>query len=252
MKLNYRDKIILGALLAFVVLLGGFFLLIKPKYTEIKDSKSKLAATQKEEKEVKDKIAEIEPLKKKIKETYDATTKLTDDFVDYNDIYNSRALDQYMQSFAEDNEVKILSLQVKEPSTSNLDYYYFKPTFVGEDMLKQSDLNGDKEKSLEADKAESEALKARTKESLISTSYTVNVEGERENIWNYLKALEEQDKTIIVDTASLKEIIIDEDEAKEQAEKDAADGKEKSVPQAQFTISLYSVYDLAEPNLEAD
>ena len=28
MKLNYRDKIILGILLAFVILLGGFFLFL--------------------------------------------------------------------------------------------------------------------------------------------------------------------------------------------------------------------------------
>ena len=252
MKLNYRDKIILGALLAFVILLAGFFLLIKPKYTDIKDNKAELKKVEQEKKEVDDKIAEIPGLKKDIKATYDATQKLTDDFVEYNNIYNPRKVDQYMQHFAEENEVKILSLQVKDLSTSNLDYYYFKPTFVGEDMLKKSDLNGDRQAAMDEDKAESEALKSRNKEQVISTTYTINVEGERENIWNYLKALEEQDETMIIDSVSLKNIIIDEDAAKEQEDKDAADGKEKSVPQAQIVISIYSVYDLAEPNLEAN
>ena len=251
MKLNYRDKIILGALLAFVILLGGFFLLIKPKYTAIKDNKATLERVKNEKKEIDDKIAEIPGIKKEIKEKYDATTKLTNDFVEYNDIYNPRKVDQYMQHFAEENEVKVLSLQVRELSTANLDYYYFKPSFVGEDMLKKSDLNGDKQAAMNEEKAESEALKSRTKESVISTTYTINVEGERENIWNYLKALEDQDKTMIIDMVSLKNIIIDEDAAKEQEDKDAADGKEKSVPGAQIQITLYSVYDLAEPNLEA-
>lgn len=252
MKLNYRDKIILGALLAFVILLAGFFLLIKPKYTDIKDSKAELVKVEQEKKEIEDKIKEIKPLKEEIKTTYDETTKLTDDFVEYNDIYNPRKVDQYMQHFAEENEVKILSLQVKELSTSTIDYYYFKPTVVGEEMLKKSDLNGDRQAAMDEDRAESDALKSRTKESIINTTYTINVEGERENIWNYLKALKEQDETIIIDSVSLKSLIIDEDAAKEQEDKDAADGKEKSVPQAQINISLYSVYDLAEPNLEAD
>ena len=102
MKLNYRDKIILGVLLAFVIMLAGFFLLIKPKYTDIKDHKASLEKVQQEKKEVDDKIAEIKPLKEKIKSTYDATMKLTDDFVEYNDIYNASKLDQYMQHFAEE------------------------------------------------------------------------------------------------------------------------------------------------------
>jgi len=252
MKLNYRDKIILGALLAFVILLAGFFLLIKPKYTDIKDNKATLVKVEKEKQEIDDKIAEIPGIKKEIKTKYDETTKLTDDFMEYNDIYNPRKVDQYMQHFAEENEVKVLSLQVKDLTTSNLDYYYFKPSIVGEDMLKKSDLNGDRQASMKEDKAESESLKSRTKESVITTTYVVNVEGEKENIWNYLKALEDQDETMIITSVSLKNLIIDEDAAKEQEDKDAADGKEKSVPQAQIQISLYSVYDLAEPNLEAN
>lgn len=252
MKLNYRDKIILGALLAFVILLAGFFLLIKPKYTDIKDDSDSLTKVQQEKQEVDDKIAEIKPLKEKIKKTYDETTALTDDFVEYNDMFNTRKVDQYMQNFAEENEVKVLSLQVREIGTTNLDYYYFKPTFPGEDMLKKSDLNGDRQNAMDEDKAESDALSSRAKESVINSTYTINVQGEKENIWNYMKALEEQDETIIIDSVNLTNLIIDEEAAKKQEEEDAADGKEKSLPKAQITISLYSVYDLAEPNLEAD
>lgn len=252
MKLNYRDKIILGALLAFVILLAGFFLLIKPKYTDIKDDKATLAEVEKERDEVDAKIAEIKPLQTEIKATYDETKKLTDDFVEYNSIYTSRKVDQYMQHFAEECEVKVLTIQAKDPSTSNIDYYYFKPSFVGEDMLLKSDLNGDIKASLESDKAESTALAARTKESVITATYTVNVQGEKENIWKYLQAIEDQKETIIIDSVTLNNVIISEEAAKKAADAAAAEGKEADVAKAQIVISLYSVYDLPEPNLEAD
>ena len=252
MKLNYRDKIILGILLAFVILLGGFFLLIKPRYTDIKDNQATLESARREKEEVDAKIAEIKPLKEKIKKSYDNAQTLADDFVEYNDIYNGRKIDQYMQHFAEECEVKIVNLSVAEPSTKTLDYYFFKTKIVGEDLLKKTDINGDKAKMISEEKAESDALTARNKESVILSTYTLKVEGEKENIWKYLQALEEQKETMIIDSVSLQNVVISEEAAKELADAAAAAGAEEPKPSAQITISVYSVYDMEEPNLEAD
>jgi len=252
MKLNYRDKIILGILLAFVILLGGFFLLIKPRYNDIKDNKSTLARVQKEKEEVDAKIAEIKPLKEDIKKSYDEAKTLADDFVEYNDIYNARKLDQYMQHFAEECEVKVTNLSVSDISTKNLDYYYFKSKIVGEDQLKKADINGDDSKMITEQKAEETALSARTKESVLAGSYNVRVEGDKENIWKYMQALEEQKETMLIDSVSLTNVIISEEAAKELADATAAAGGEEAKATAQFNITLYSVYEMDEPNLEAD
>ena len=260
MKLNYRDKIILGALLAFVILLAGFFLLIKPKYTAIKDDKAALTKAQQEQDDVDAKISEIKPLQEQIKKTYDDTMKLTGDFVAYNDIYNARKVDQYMQQFAEDNEVKILNLNATDIGTSSIDYYYFTPTFVGDELLKAADLNGDRQAANEELSAESDSLKDRTKENILSSTYTISVTGTRENIWNYLKAIEEQDKTIIINSVSLNGMVISPDQYEKQADflgVELTDDEKEMLEDdaevsAQFTVSLYSVYDLSEPNVEAD
>ena len=42
MKLNYRDKVILGIVLAIAILLAGYFMLIKPKNEDIKSNKATL------------------------------------------------------------------------------------------------------------------------------------------------------------------------------------------------------------------
>jgi hypothetical protein len=260
MKLNYRDKIILGVLLAFVILLGGFFLLIKPKYTSIQDNKEKLVKVEKERDEVDAKIAEIPGLQDEIKSTYEATKKLTNDFVAYNDIYNARKVDQYMQHFAEDSEVKITTLTASDISEATLDYYFFTPTFIGADQLKGADLNGDRQAANTKLSEESDSLKARTKERVLNASYIINVTGTKEGVYNYLKAIEEQDKTIIINSVTINGVFINPEAIEKQAKALSLEISEDQRKQleddaeatAQLNISLYSVFDLSEPNVEAD
>lgn len=252
MKLNYRDKVILGILLALVIMIAGFFLLIKPKNQEIKDNKGILASVEKERDEIDAKISEIKPLQDQIRKTYDETTELTDDFVEYNDIYNARKLDQYMQHYAEENEVRVETLSASDINTTSLNYYYFTPTFAGEDMLKASDLNGDRQAANKDAKAESDALKSRTKETVLSGIYDISVTGTKENIYSYLKAIEDQGQTIIINSVSLANTAIGERAMQKLAEADAEAGVEKREATAKINISIYSVYDLSEPDLEAD
>ena len=42
MKLNYREKIILGVFLAVAILLGAFLGLVKPKSKTLEDNKARL------------------------------------------------------------------------------------------------------------------------------------------------------------------------------------------------------------------
>lgn len=255
MKLNYRDKVILGILLALVILIASFFLLIKPKNQDIKDNRAKLEKVQQERDEIDGKIAEIKPLKTEIQETYDDTTGLTDDFVEYNDIYNARKLDQYMQHFAEECEVKVKTLSAGDLGTGNLKYYYFKPSFLAEDMLASADLNGDRQDAIKDRKAESEALSSRTQEKVLTGNYTISVTGTQENIWNYLQAIEEQDKTIIINSVSLSNATISKEALEKQARAlgtELKNDEEEPEVTANLSITLYSVYELSEPNLEAD
>jgi len=260
MKLNYRDKIILGALLAFVILLAGFFLLIKPKYNDIKADSDSLTQVQAERDEVDAKIAEIKPLQDGIKATYDETTKLTKDFVAYNDINNARKLDQYMQHFAEDCDMKILSLAASDIGESTLGYYFSTPTFVGESQLAEADLNGDRQAAIAEEKAESDSLQARSQSSALTSSYTINAVGTRENIYKYLKTIEEQDKTIIVNSIDLGGMVISPEAYEKQVDAlkmELSEGEKALLEDdAEFTvaitITLYSEFELSEPNVEAD
>ena len=67
MKLNYRDKVILAVVLALIVLIGGFFGLIKPKSNEIKENKATLAARQAERQTKSERSQKSSPSQKKSK-----------------------------------------------------------------------------------------------------------------------------------------------------------------------------------------
>lgn len=253
MKLNYRDKIILGALVAIVILLAGFFTVIRSRKQDIQENKATLETARQEKAEVDGKIAEIKPLQDDIQNLYKESSSLCGDFVEYNDIYNSRKIDQYMQHFAEDCEVKVMTLQTGDLSEGTLDYYYFQHELLGKDMLKQADLNGDMQAQRDELTAEEEALKDRNKESVLMGKYTIQVKGTKENLWKYMQALEDHKETVLIESVNFQDLYISEKLEDVKKALTAAEGKEDDEEAtAQIDISLYSVYDLAEPDISED
>lgn len=245
MKLNYRDKVMLGALFALIIIVAGIFMLIKPVNEDIKSNKTRLAEVQKDRDEVDAKISEIPGLKDDIKNTYNDTVALTDDFVAYNSMYDTRKVDQYMQSFATDSKVKVSTLAVGDLGTNVLEYYYFTPKIVGEELLTQSDINGSQKAFNDIEMAESNALEARTAEKVLQSQYTITVTADdKDKIWSYMEAIEKQPETILINSVSLANMEIKENPANRD-EKD-----EEKLPTAQFVVTLYSIYEMNEPNVE--
>ena len=244
MKLNYRDAVILGALLAVVILIAGFVGLVKPKNQDIKDDTALLETKESERAEVEDRIAQIEPLKKEITQIHDDTNAITANFVKPEEIMDAKLFDQYMQHFEEECDVKVKTLSAGELSTSTISFYYFTPSIVGEDLIAAADLNGEIQAEIDKEFEESNAVSQRNPQETFSAQYGISVTGKKENIWKYMQTIEEQDKTIIINSLTLPQIF----------EKDS-DGKEFDESQdidVTFVVTVYSLYDLADPDLEPD
>jgi hypothetical protein len=118
-------------------------------------------------------------------------------------------------------------------------------------MLKQADLNGDMQAANDEKMAEENALKDRNEEEVLKGNYSITVKGTKENIWKYMQAIEDQDKTIIIKSVTLGDVFISEKLEEMKKALLEADGKEEEAT-ADIAISLYSVYDLAEPDIEED
>ncbi|HAE51911.1 MAG TPA: hypothetical protein DCG30_01475 [Ruminococcus sp.] len=245
MKLNYREKVILGILLAVIILIAGFVGLVKPKSQDIEDDTALRETKRTEQQEVQDKIDQIEPLKKKIDATYQETNKLAEDFVPMEEINDTYMLDQYMREYADDSEVKILDLQLEELNSQVLKYYYFTPEVLSEDLFAASDLNGDAQTAFDQLSAESNSLSERTEEEVVGTQYAVKVKGTREHVWAYMKAIEEIGDARIISSVKFQDYSFGE-----LMDDTVAEGEGET--EVDFIVSFYSVYEMAKPDTEAD
>lgn len=217
MKLNYREKVILGILLAVVILIAGFVGLIKPKNEEIKTDEATLVAKQEEQADLEARIARIEPLKNNIDETYEETNKLISDFIPLTDVDSPMKIDQYMQHYAEECGVRIDNLEISALKEESLDYYYSETeSLPASAMLDSADLNGDYATAQNELFAESTALSQRNVETVIQSQYGIRVTGTREALWNYMKAVEELKKTMIVNQVSIDDYSFGANKAEEE------------------------------------
>lgn len=216
MKLNYRDKVLLGVGLAIFILIIGFIFLIKPKNEEIKEDEKALTAAQEEQADLEARIAKIEPLKTSIDDVYNETSKLTADFVPMSDVNESQKLEQYMQHLAEEAGVRIDELNVSYPKEQELGYYYLEYEDLVSDMRNSADLNGGYAEAYDETFAEQNALSERNVETLIQTQYGIKVTGTREAVWNYMKAVQELKKTLLINEVDIEDYSFGADRQEEE------------------------------------
>ena len=80
----------------------------------------------------------------------------------------------------------------------------------------------------------------------MKATYTIIVTAEeKENFWKYMEAIEQQKETMLINSVAFTNFELKEDENVQLAE-----GEEKKIPTAAFTVSLYSVYEMPEPDTE--
>ena len=261
MKLNYREKIVAAFLIAIVVLLIGFFAVVKPQMKNIKANKAILKEKQTEKTELENKIKEIPKIQEQIKSKYNDSKELTKDFVPVDQVTRPTYIDQYMQKFADDAKVTLKSVELAGTSLSPIDYYFDDATDTYADLRKAADVNGTLQSNYDASVAESTALSQRAKESIMETKYGIKIYGTKQHIYDYLKKIKEFDKTAIIDSVVISDYTFGQDAAKaanaslpeskdDIVEIEVNGTKITNASDAQIVISLYSVYEMEEPNVE--
>lgn len=256
MKLNYRDKVILGIVLAVAIVIAGYFALIKPKNEQIKNDSDKLDSLEVTEKDYKQRIAQIDPLKTTINEIVSDTNKITSNFVEKEKINNPVLLDRYMQKFAVDNEVRLTSLAVGDMTESPINYYYMEGSDIGSGLRALADINGDYQKEVDKKNAEPNQLSARPVTNALTSQYGIEFKCTKENLWKFMDKIADYDKTVIINSVSYTRAKEDENgnqPAEGQNNKDDSENQRiepEDEIEGKMIISLYSVYDL--PQVKVD
>ena len=263
MKLNYRDKIIAGVLLAIVILLVGFFVPVKNMNKQNKEDKKVLAEKEKIKADYEAKIAKIPSIQESIRGLYNEACDATEKFIPLDEVQSQIKVDNYMQKYAEDCKIKINSLELGKTTVSPISYYFSSGNKDSlSSMRSQADVNGTLQAAYEASNAESTALSQRSKENVIKTQYAMKITGTKENIWKYLETIKGFDKAIIINSVNISDYTFGKDSAKKAGVElpESKDGEEVSVQagnkvikntsEAKIVLTLFSVIEMEEPDVE--
>ena len=169
-----------------------------------------------------------------------------------------------MQKFADEAKVKLLSVELKEAKLTPIEYYYNAVADNFGDMRKAADVDGSLSKAYSEKVAESTAVSQRAKESVMQTQYAISIHGTQKCVWAYLAALEKFDKTLTVNTVTMTDgsfgkneaealnvSLPDSKDADEETIVEAGEGKKISnATDVKIIVTLFSVYEMAKPNVE--
>jgi hypothetical protein len=146
MKFGYRERVVLLIASVIIILGVGFFVFIKPKYDQMKDSKKACETAETNwntKKATFDKIPTMqETIKTRYQKAYDQSLYFTDEM-------DATELDQFLQEKFMNTEENILyktkldgSLSVTDEATQGLSFYYYTPSIVTYPLYEAADLNG--------------------------------------------------------------------------------------------------------------
>lgn len=140
MKLSYRDKVIFIAVVVVVILVGGFFIAVKPKISESQDIKNTLTSKEEEKQAADDKIATLEPLKSQLDDSIKEVDEKQEAFLDEQQDFEA---DKYIQELLAPTEIQFRSFSESRESTGTLSEYYYTRESIVYDIKMNADISGD-------------------------------------------------------------------------------------------------------------
>lgn len=208
-KISYRDKIILLSFLVIVILVGGFFVLIKPKNEELK----------KNEEEYKDCKTKLENLEKQADQIYEVQEHIVvthDEAItqaeSFSEIRETDVLDEYVEStllnlYNEAGEISGLkvsnSISYTNPSTSSLTYYYYTPSVLTYPIYTAADLNGEFGVQAADALAKSAAISSRTAQTVVSSTVNLAYEGTEEEVIEFLDLIADSEEKVLLNAIDI-------------------------------------------------
>lgn len=264
MEMSYRDKIILIVLFIILILVGGFFALIRPKYKELKVSKEALEVVRTEWEGIEKKFEQIPIIQKAITKNYEEAKKEAKvfentAFVSANESWthekSSYEIDEYLQSAIDECELKVESFTLDEVDSEEMSYYFIEPDVVTHSLLEAADVNGNHAEKVAKIMKENTVLNERQVAEVMVQNLQLTVNCKRENLMKFLAKIDEDNNAVLVTTVNIENYQFDESESPSAGGAgDEAAVIQKVEPNTGtsrviINISFYSAVPIDEPDL---
>jgi hypothetical protein len=240
-EMSYRDKMVILVISIIIILVAGFFALIRPTYNKLVNDTATYEATKTEWDGIKQKLDAIPSLKEGITSAYntaknDAAIFENEAFGDINTEYDTKKLsynyDQYLQQAIDDNGLELTSFTMPGVASKEITFYYYEPTVVTYALLESGDINGKYAKEITDLLQDTVLLKEKKAATLLASDISIVARGTRENLMTFLDTIKEDENAVIVNSVSI-------------ADYTFSDGAEKQVTDAEGNVTT-----VKDPNAE--
>ena len=213
MKLGYRDRIILLIVLVIAILGVGIFALIKPQYTKLQKNKEILENTKKAWNEQLIKFDNIMPMRQTIIDNREEGAKIAKRFTDE---MSSTELDELIQKnftntekFVQDQVQLHGTMEVSDPGTDSLAYYYYTPSVITYPLYEYADLDGSLKVETAKKLLESTYLAQKGTQTVGSAHSTFTLYCKKENVMELVDSVRkyatEHDDAMIINSVNISE-----------------------------------------------
>lgn len=241
--MSYRDKMVILIISIIVIMVAGFFALIKPAYNKLVTDTATYEQTKTEWEGIKAKLDAIPELKDTITKTYNDAKKNAEVFKntafgDVNKDYDTRkvnyGLDQYLHQAIDDNSLKVSDFSLGEAGSTQVEYYVYKPNAVTYALLEKGDLNGNYAMDIQKLMNNSTVIETRKTAEVMGNDVKIRLTGKKEDLMNFLDNIKDDQNAINIYSLNISNY-------------NFSDGTEREVTDAEGNVTT-----VANPNAEGE
>ena len=233
MKLSQRDKVIFLAVVAFLTILLGGVLFVKPKYEEMKTTEVTLQEKRNEKTATDDKIGTLESKKEELKKAVKDVEEIQEMFIPHLETFE---VEPFLFEIISESDIEITTSEYELMSAKELQNYVYQKNAVAYPMRMDADLNGElPQEVIDAYNQVKISAPAGVKVGL--TTAKISFKGPFEDIEAALDNFASQDKTVIVTGL--------EGKSSDAKESDAGEADEDG-PEGILTVYVFHIEHMAE------
>lgn len=211
LKLSYRDKVIFIVVMIILVLVGGFFLLIKPKFQDVEKAKSNLATKQQQKTDIDTKISTLPGLIQAMKDSATEIKEKQEIFLPEGHPYEN---ENYIRAFLNELDIQLASMNTNYTEALPISRYVVEEKHIlAYDNKMKADIY--KELPEEVYNKYNNVVREPYADAIIGvTNMTVSFKSdlELEDVYNVIDRIADDEKTIILNTVSTAEVPLDNEE----------------------------------------
>lgn len=194
MKLSQRDKVIFLAVVAFLIILLGGVLFVKPKFQEKQSTQITLQSKRDEKQSVEDKIGTLDSKKEELKNSVKDVEKLQERFVPHMETFE---VEPMLFEIIKQSNIKITASEYDLMTAQELQNYVYEKYAVAYPMRMDADLNGELPQEV-IDKYNDVKVTAPEGVEIGLTKASISFAGPFEDLLAALDNIAAEDKTFIV------------------------------------------------------